>query len=247
MNIRKLVKSILPDPIRPSAPEEPVSTPVVDTPAKSAHELGFWETRLAEIGIEPGTEYYRKFMMKMGNIEDISFFDGLVCLDIGCGPRGSLTWLRNARAAIGVDPLAEQYRQFGIERHSMIYLSCGAERIPLPSQYVDVIFSMNSLDHVDNLDRVCAEIRRLLKPGGYFIGSLNLHEPATVCEPWTLTEELLDRELFAGWEREYYEIRPRLDYPEQFGPYKYFFEPCPPELLSAPGPKALWCRFHAPR
>ena len=128
----------------------------------------------------------------------------------------------------------------------MIYLSCGAEQIPLPTHYVDVVFSMNSLDHVDNLDRVCAEIRRVLKPGGYFIGSLNLDEPATVCEPWTLTEFMLDKQLFAGWDREFYEVRPRFNNFEQFGPYKYFFAPCPPESLGKPGPKALWCRFRVP-
>lgn len=245
MTIRTAIRKILrfEDGQIPQA--EPAPAMAVNTAAKTEHELGFWQARLADIGTEPGTDYYRKFMMRMGNVDDISFFDGLVCLDIGCGPRGSLTWLTNARAAIGVDPLAEQYRQFGIDRHRMIYLSCGAEHIPLPTGYVDVVFSMNSLDHVDDVHLVCAEIRRLLKPGGYFIGSLNLYEPATVCEPWTLTEAMLDEELFAGWERQYYEIQPRHDNPEQFGPYKYFFEPCPPELLAAPGPKALWCRFRA--
>ena len=215
---------------------------------KHESELAFWRNYVAQAGTAPETDYYRQFMMRMGNITAQSFFDGKVCLDIGCGPKGSLTWLTNARAAIGLDPLAESYCEFGIANHRMLYLVSAAEHVPLLSSSVDVVFSMNSLDHVDELKQVCREIRRVLKPGGHFIASLNLDEPRTATEPWTLTEELLHKLLFAGWEKQYYEIRPRLpaDGNEYFAPYKYFFEPCPPELMQEKGPKALWCRFQVP-
>ncbi len=215
---------------------------------KHLREMQFWSQWIGEHGQEPETDYYRKFMMAMGDVHDPSFFDGKICLDVGCGPKGSLTWLENARAAIGVDPLAEAYRQFGIDRHRMIYLAAGAERIPLPSRYVDVVFSMNSLDHVDDAPATCAEIRRLLKPGGHFIGSLNLDEPPTRCEPWRLTEEFLEKHLFAGWQRQFYKVRPKFQGDGgHFGPYKHFFEEPDPELAARPGPKALWCRFRVPR
>jgi len=213
---------------------------------KGVHELQFWESWVQDTGPEPETDYYRKFMMDMGHIDDVAFFDGKVCLDIGCGPKGSLTWLSNAKAAIGLDPLVESYMKFGIARHNMLYLAASAERIPLPSGYVDVLFSMNSLDHVDDLDTACAEIRRVLKPGKHFIASLNLNEPATATEPWTLTEPYLRTHLFAGWIEEFAMIRPRLSSNEHFGPYAYFYEECPPELLTAEGPKAMWCRFRKP-
>jgi SAM-dependent methyltransferase len=212
-------------------------------PTKQKAELIFWEQHFLAHGGAPETEYYRKFMMDMGGIEEPSFFNDLICLDIGCGPRGSLTWLANARAVIGIDPLAEQYMRLGIASHHMIYLSSPAERIPLPSLYVDVIFSMNSLDHVDNLVDVCSEIRRVLKPGGFFIGSLNLDEPKTLAEPFPLTEELLERLLFPGWEREFYRIRPKPKDNKGNITYRYFYEDCPEEMLKAPGPRALWCRM----
>ncbi len=208
-------------------------------------ELSFWEDWVREHGTAPETSYYQKFMLDMGNVKDVSLFDGKICIDIGCGPRGSLTWLKQAKAAIGVDPLSEAYARFGISEHEMIYLSCPAEKLPFPSQTVDVVFSMNSLDHVEDFKKVCAEIRRVLKPGGYFIASLNLDEPPSLTEPWTLTEDLLDRHLFAGWKKEYYEIRPKPNDPSPFGPYKYFYEPCPPEAFKAGEPRALWCRFRA--
>jgi SAM-dependent methyltransferase len=217
-------------------------------PPRDKHEaeLSFWDDYVAQTGPEAETEYYQRFMLAMGNISDAGFFKDKVCLDIGCGPKGSLTWLRDARAAIGIDPLAEQYRRFGIDRHPMLYLACGVESIPLTTAYADVIFSMNSLDHVDDLPRACAEIRRVLGPGGHFIASLNLDEPPTVEEPWTLTESWLAEHLFRGWEQEYYAVRPRLDDPRHFGPYRYFFEPVPEELENWSGPRALWCRFRVP-
>jgi glycosyltransferase involved in cell wall biosynthesis/ubiquinone/menaquinone biosynthesis C-methylase UbiE len=218
-----------------------------DVNLKLASELGFWQRWTHEHGIEPDTEYYRRFMLAMGNLEDASLFGGKICLDIGCGPKGSLTWLTNAAAAIGLDPLAESYVRFGIQRHKMVYLQARAEQIPLPSHYVDVVFSMNSLDHVDQLDEACKEIRRILKPGGYFIGSLNLNEPPTPTEPWTLSAEYLEKHLFASWERQFYKIRPKLNDPGHFGPYKYFFEEPPAELLTHNGPQALWCRFRVPQ
>jgi ubiquinone/menaquinone biosynthesis C-methylase UbiE len=209
-------------------------------------EFEFWEEWVREHGTAPETDYYRKFMLDMGNLKDVSFFDGKICVDIGCGPRGSLTWLSNAKAAIGLDPLSESYARLGIEKHSMLYLACAAERMPFPSGYVDVVFSMNSLDHVDNLPAACREIRRVLKPGGHFIGSLNLDEPPTVTEPWTLTEELLEQQLFRGWEAQYREIRPKVHSLERFGPYKYFYEPCPAEALETGKTRAMWCRYRVP-
>lgn len=210
---------------------------------KHASELGFWEGWIRENGPGPEIEYYRKFMTDMGNISDEGFFADRVCLDIGCGPMGSLCWLRNARLAIGLDPLADAYMKFGIEHHNMLYLAAPAEKIPLPSHYVDVVFSMNSLDHVDCPASVCAEIRRVLKPGGFFIASINLDVPPTVEEPFTITEEFLEKQLFKGWEGQFYKVRPVLDDPAHFGPYKYFHEDCPVEVLQKPGPRALWCRY----
>ena len=215
---------------------------IVDVEKKKNTELEFWQGWLGKHGIGARTAYYRDFMLKMGGIDNVSFFDDLVCLDIGCGPMGSLTWLPNARLAIGLDTLADDYMEFGIDRHEMLYLKSGAESIPLPSWYVDVVFSMNSLDHVDNLAASCREIRRVLKPNGYFIGSLNLNIPPTPAEPWTLTEELLHKILFAGWQREFYRVRPKA---QDGDPYRYFFEDCPPELEKVEGQKTLWCRFRA--
>lgn len=212
----------------------------IEDTGKHAAELGFWREHLGERGNGPRTVYYRRFMLNMGGLDDAAFFDGLVCLDIGCGPMGSLTWLPRARLALGLDPLAEAYREFEIDRHAMRYLPARAEAMPLATGSVDAVFSMNSLDHVDDFPAACREIRRVLRRGGYFIGSLNLDEPPTACEPWTLTEPILAEHLFAGWERQFYQTRPKMD---DGDPYRLFLQPCPPEFDGWTGPRALWCRF----
>ncbi len=56
-------------------------------------------------------------------------------------------------------------------------------------------YTINALDHVDNLEQMSNEILRIMKTGGKLLGSFNLNEPATECEPQMLTEELL-REKF---------------------------------------------------
>lgn len=211
---------------------------------KERAELDWWYWYLGEHGMGARADYYREFMMSMGNIQRQSFFSNLICLDIGCGPAGSLTWLSNSKAAIGLDPLAEHYIPLGIQDHQMIYLSGRVEKIPLPSAYVDVIFSMNSLDHVDDFEQGCREIRRVLKPGGYFIASINLNEPSKSTELGVLTEELLADRLFRGWAAEFYRVRPKVEADSK--PYRYFFEDCPEEIKSAKGPRALWCRFKVP-
>ena len=209
-------------------------------------ELNYWRGYIAQADTASEAAYYQKFITDMGAINDPAFFDGKIVLDIGCGPMGSLTWMTGARARIGLDPLAADYAEFGIAQHDMVYVCCGAETMPFPSGYVDVVISMNSLDHVDDFYAVCLQIRRVLKPGGHFVGSLNLNEPPSKCEPWMLTEDLLHKHLFEGWEREFYKVRPRISQDGPFAPYRYFYEDCPPGLLDAEGPQALWCRFRKP-
>ena len=70
---------------------------------------------------------------------------------------------------------------------------------------------MNSLDHVNNLDKMAGELLRILKPGGHLLGSFNLNEPSTECEPQTLTEEILNEKLLRHFKVEIRKIINRDD------------------------------------
>jgi len=129
-------------------------------------------------------------VLREAEIEDERFFDGKVVVDIGPGPLG-FPDACPARVSIGVDPLAERYHEHGLllEGSHAIYLSLGAEAIPLTSASVDVVVARNSLDHVDDPDAVLAETKRLLRPGGTLILNFDAgHEP-TATEPHSLTRE----------------------------------------------------------
>jgi hypothetical protein len=57
------------------------------------------------------------------------------------------------------------------------------------------MFTMNAMDHVQNLRAMAAELHRTIAPGGVLIGSFNLNEPPTESEPQTLTEEIVTETL----------------------------------------------------
>ena len=129
--------------------------------------------------------------------------------DFGCGPRGSLTWLNCARERIGIDVLAKEYLdEFGasIISSNMVYVTSNEKYIPIPDNYVDCLITINSLDHVSDLMSMCNEIKRILKPGGILLGSFNLLEPITQCEPQTLTVESLQEKLLCDFEMQSYRL-----------------------------------------
>ena len=139
-----------------------------------------WQQARAEV---------RRVLSEAG-IEDEHFFDGKVVLDIGPGPLG-FPDACPARISIGVEPLAELYREHGllVEGSDAIYLSVGAESIPLVSGCVDVVVARNSLDHVEDPLAVLAEAQRLLRPGGTLILNFDVGHAPTATEPHALTSE----------------------------------------------------------
>lgn len=166
---------------------------------KYANELYFWMERFAlENGVF-NNSHYADLMLGIAGEPNDDFLQGKVVADFGCGPRGSLAWTSAPRRRFGIDVLAPAYLEhFGpcMQTHGMEYLPCTEGRIPLPSASVDVLFTINALDHVSDLSSMCKEVLRILKPGGLLVGSFNLHEPACACEPQNLSERLLGDRLF---------------------------------------------------
>jgi ubiquinone/menaquinone biosynthesis C-methylase UbiE len=146
-------------------------------PAAPTYDGRRWQQARAEV----------RRVLREAAIEDERFFEGKVVLDIGPGPLG-FPDACPARVSIGVDPLAEQYREHGLllEGSDAIYLSVGAESIPLTSAGVDVVVARNSLDHVDDPQAVLSEARRLLRPGGTLILNFDVGHAPTATEPHTL-------------------------------------------------------------
>ena len=160
---------------------------------KYRSELNYWRNRHRAEGGKFENASYAKTMLAMANEADAGFLSGKVVADFGCGPRGSLAWVPDA-TKIGIDVLSTAYsEQFpnDLRRHGMTYVTSTEQLIPMPDSFVDVMFSMNSLDHTANLQAMCSEILRVMKEDADLVASFNLHEPPTMAEPQMLTEELL--------------------------------------------------------
>lgn len=159
---------------------------------KEIHELSFWRRKFAQEQGRLGNQHYEKFYTTFFGL-DRAFYAGMRIIDIGCGPRGSLEWADMAAERVGLDSLAKEYMKLGADRHKMTYVDAGAESIPFPAGHFDAAFAFNSLDHVRDLDRAIAEIKRIVKPDGLFLLITELgHEP-TATEPQAFSFDVVDR------------------------------------------------------
>lgn len=156
--------------------------------SKGTHELNYWKLRKREEG-SLANDHYSHFYTDFFDLP-YAWYAGKTIADIGCGPRGSLEWANNTANRYGIDPLANDYLKLGASAHAMTYLNAGSEKIPLPDAHCDVVCSFNSLDHVDDLDKTLAEIKRITKPGGYFLLITDVNHEPTDCEPITLEWDL---------------------------------------------------------
>lgn len=74
-------------------------------------------------------------------------------------------------SAIGLDvddAISPAAKQAGVK-----FLHIPAENIPLPDSSVDLVFSFNTLEHVVDPAQVVQEIKRVLRPGGYFFADFD--------------------------------------------------------------------------
>jgi ubiquinone/menaquinone biosynthesis C-methylase UbiE len=74
----------------------------------------------------------------------------------------------------------------------MTYVNAPSEQIPFPDEYFDVVTSINSLDHVDDLHQTLQEIKRVLKRGGMFMLLVDIHPAPTIAEPITIDWSIID-------------------------------------------------------
>ncbi len=205
MSIRNIVITVIPGPILKILC--PLRRRFLSNKYNS--EVSFWRWKLE---IDKGrfkNSHYKQLMLAMASESSSDFLKGKIVADFGCGPRGSLAWASSAYLRIGIDVLADRYAdEFtdNITSHGMIYLKCSENVIPLPSDFIDILFTLNAMDHVDNFSYTCNEIMRVLKPGGEFIGSFNLGETASVCEPQQLNEQIIKERLLNNLEVQSYRI-----------------------------------------
>lgn len=132
-----------------------------------------------------------KFVLKVLRENGIDI-DGVDVLEIGAGLGGmSEELLLNGAKVISIEP-GEAWANLTrrrLERHGLnfLLLNCPGESIPLDNESVDLIISLQVLEHVKSPDAVLQEAWRVLRPGGVFFLScenyLSFWEPH-YCVPW---------------------------------------------------------------
>lgn len=168
-------------------------------------ELAYWKNEYFNSNGVFYNSHYKKLMLDIAQKDSDEFLKGKVVVDFGCGPKGSLAWTNSPAVKIGVDVLVDKYfEEFGdfLALDNTIYVKSNEKKITLPTNFVDYLYTINSLDHVDNLNDMVMEILRIIKPGGYLLGSFNLNEPESESEPQTLTFEILKEILLNRFEIE---------------------------------------------
>jgi SAM-dependent methyltransferase len=159
-------------------------------------ELCYWKKVYRSNGNKFNNSWYINIMLPMSGETTDSFLKDKVVADFGCGPAGSLTWAGSAKERIGIDVLADQYSEyFDLTKHNMTYINSSETHIPLEDNTVDVLYTLNAMDHTKYFDIMSKECLRILKPGGLFIGSFNLNEKPSACEPQMLTESVVQENI----------------------------------------------------
>ncbi len=166
---------------------------------KHMSELSYWKRQFTKEKGALESGWYKDIMLLMADEKDDEFLRDKVVADFGCGPRDTLGWVQSTSHRIGLDVLSKEYLQFNISNNNTIYPVVTEDKIALPDNYVDVLFTMNALDHVKNLRNICDEISRIMKPGGILIASFNMEETATLSEPQILNEKKLSDNLLSSF------------------------------------------------
>jgi SAM-dependent methyltransferase len=132
---------------------------------RRAKLLASAELRQADEGEHPFDRYFGRELAPLLN--------GASVLDLGCFTGGrSMSWIERyrLRGLWGIDvhpPFVAGAQLFARERGAPAHFVCAVgEALPFASARFDAILSFDVFEHVQDLERVLDECRRVLRPGG---------------------------------------------------------------------------------
>lgn len=110
----------------------------------------------------------------LSRLREIDFHDDGYYVDVGCGPNPILAFVEKG-TRLGIDPLMPFYQERfvfppGVEVHEGTI----EELAPVPDGRADIIFSMNNIDHIKDIQSAVKTLRRKLNPTGYLVISVNI-------------------------------------------------------------------------
>ncbi len=119
--------------------------------------------------------YWKDLLLTIS--QDVPLPSNQAILDAGCGPAGIFMVLDGNRVE-AIDPLLDQYRNlehFQPKAYSWTtFYSAPIESLDAEEKY-DIIFCINAINHVNDIELCCKNLVRALKPDGKLILSTDAH------------------------------------------------------------------------
>jgi SAM-dependent methyltransferase len=131
-------------------------------------------------------------------------------VDLGCGDGSSLAFAKQYRPGvnwIGVDIMSSDVTQ---QLKGMQVVLYDGVKLPFADESVPLIYSNQVMEHVRYPELLLAEIRRVLEPGGLFVGSTSQLEPYHAWSLWNYTIYGF-RVIVEDAGLEFEEVRPGID------------------------------------
>lgn len=136
-------------------------------------EIYYWKDKKRKMGdlytyqIERAREYLKVF----NNLNEVRVQAYSRVMDIGTGPAGGILDLLECDEKWAIEPIYSQYKKEGIWhwRSDLIVRETVCEQLSgVPENYFDIVFSMNALDHGENIEKCFRKTCEALKEGGLF-------------------------------------------------------------------------------
>jgi SAM-dependent methyltransferase len=127
--------------------------------------------------------------------QETNWVEGKTVVTIGCGCTGDLVAFP-AAVKIAIDPLLYIYQKLGMLLKDelggrTVYLSIGAENLPLLDASADLVICRNALDHMPSPGVAVKEMWRILNDDGALFVSVDIGGEPTPDEPTVFSVESL--------------------------------------------------------
>ncbi len=129
-------------------------------------------------------EYYLERVLKLSDIDK-----PYTILDLGCGSGESLNYFKKLNSKLewyGID-IENSPEVMSRTMSSEKFITFNGIDIPFEDNNFDLVYCRQVFEHVKKPRDLLAEVKRVLKPGGYLIGSTSHLEPFHSYSYWNYT------------------------------------------------------------